>query len=31
VYPGLDTTRLEHMAAAFQRFMGGERVPAGLV
>lgn len=25
VYPGLDTARLDHMASAFHRFMGGER------
>ena len=25
VYPGLDTARLDHMAATFSRFMGGER------
>lgn len=25
VYPGLDAARLEHMGAAFHRFMGGER------
>jgi hypothetical protein len=31
VYPGLDTARLEHMAAAFHRFMNGERAQAGLV
>jgi CDP-4-dehydro-6-deoxyglucose reductase, E1 len=29
VYPGLDPSRLDHMAAVFARFMGGERV-AGL-
>ena len=29
VYPGLDSARLDHMASAFRRFMGGERVAAG--
>lgn len=29
VYPGLDAARLAHMAAAFHRFMGGERVQPG--
>ena len=28
VYPGLDAARLDHMAAVFDRFMRGERVPA---
>jgi len=26
VYPGLDSTRLEHMTSVFKRFMSGERV-----
>jgi CDP-6-deoxy-D-xylo-4-hexulose-3-dehydrase len=30
VYPGLDVARLDHMAAVFERFMKGERVPAGI-
>src|SRR6185503_3550634 len=30
VYPGLDATRLDHMAAVFNRFMSGDRVTAGL-
>jgi CDP-6-deoxy-D-xylo-4-hexulose-3-dehydrase len=30
VYPGLDAARLDHMAAAFERFMKGERVPGGI-
>jgi CDP-6-deoxy-D-xylo-4-hexulose-3-dehydrase len=30
VYPGLDSTRLDHMASAFERFMRGERVTAGV-
>jgi CDP-6-deoxy-D-xylo-4-hexulose-3-dehydrase len=30
VYPGLDAARLDHMAAAFDSFMSGDRVAAGL-
>ena len=30
VYPGLDSARLDHMVAVFDRFMSGERVPAAL-
>ena len=29
VYPGLDSARLDHMAAVFDRFMSGERVAGG--
>ena len=31
VYPGLDSARLDRMAAVFDRFMGGERVTCGVV
>jgi CDP-6-deoxy-D-xylo-4-hexulose-3-dehydrase len=30
VYPGLDSARLDHMAAVFDRFMAGDRVADGL-
>ena len=30
VYPGLDSARLDHMAAVFERFMAGDRVADGL-
>jgi CDP-4-dehydro-6-deoxyglucose reductase, E1 len=30
VYPGLDSARLDHLAAVFDRFMAGERVAGGL-
>jgi CDP-6-deoxy-D-xylo-4-hexulose-3-dehydrase len=30
VYPGLDSARLDHMAAVFDRFMSGDRVDGGL-
>ena len=30
VYPGLDSPRLDHMAAVFDRFMSGDRVTGGL-
>jgi CDP-6-deoxy-D-xylo-4-hexulose-3-dehydrase len=30
VYPGLDSARLDHMAAVFDRFMAGDRVAGGL-
>jgi CDP-6-deoxy-D-xylo-4-hexulose-3-dehydrase len=30
VYPGLDSTRLDHMAAVFDRFMSGDRVMGGI-
>ena len=30
VYPGLDSARLDHMAAVFDRFMSGERVTGGV-
>ena len=30
VYPGLDSARLDHMAAVFERFLGGERVTGGV-
>ena len=29
VYPGLDAARLDHVGAAFHRFMRGERAQAG--
>ncbi len=31
VYPGLDSARLDHVSAVFDRFMSGDRVPRGLV
>src|SRR4029077_7271580 len=30
VYPGLDSARLDRMAAVFDRFMSGERVAGGI-
>jgi len=30
VYPGLDSARLDHMAAVFDRFMSGARVTGGV-
>ena len=30
VYPGLDSARLDHMAAVFERFMAGDRLADGL-
>ena len=30
VYPGLDSARLDHMAAVFDRFMRGERATSGI-
>ena len=30
VYPGLDSARLDYVAAVFDRFMSGDRVTGGL-